>query len=217
MLRNLAIALSFSAMAALPAHAVTVEPAATSSLTEGCTVQNGICNLNLSDTRVRIGTGAGNDFLADPSSSFDFLVFKGRETDSYGDQFEASATLAFKVAGSTLFHYATSIGTGSFRTDDGKFTSFKLNWAPIANILVAGVGTFSVAFQNIDLAGNSLNDSNDTNDSNDSNDANDEFERVYVRANVTQISAVPLPAGMWLLGSALVVLGAARLRRRPTA
>lgn len=208
MLRNLAIALSFSAMAAIPAQAVTITPdASASSLNDYCTVTNGGCSLNLPGTRVKIGSGAGNDFNADPFSSFQFLVFKANGNDRRGDSFEADATLAFRVQGSTVLHYAKSLGTGFLRTSDSDFTRFRLEWAPIANILVAGVGTFAVSFQNVDLTADDSDDSN----------GGDSLDKIYVRANVTQISAVPLPAGMWLLGSALVALGAARLRRRATA
>ena len=68
----------------------------------------------------------------------------------------------------------------------------------IANVFVQGLGVFSVSFEDRNLTGIKDKD-------------------VYIRATMTQVSAVPLPAGAWLLLSGLAVLGAARLRRRAVA
>lgn len=156
--------------------------------------QNETCNIDEAEIKFR----AADDRLLDPSATFRFLKFEAKGTEKRGDSFSTTATLAFKLASLPKVHKVTSTGTGSFATKGGDFTRFSILWAPIANVFVQGLGIFSVSFEDRNLTG--IKD-----------------EDVYIHATMTQVSAVPLPAGAWLLLSGLAVLGAARLRRRAVA
>lgn len=156
--------------------------------------QNETCNIDEAEIKFR----AADDRLLDPSATFRFLKFEAKGTEKRGDSFSTTATLAFKLASFPKVHTVTSTGTGSFATKGGDFTRSSILWAPIANVLVQGLGIFSVSFEDRNLTGIKDKD-------------------VYIHATMTQVSAVPLPAGAWLLLSGLAVLGAARLRRRAVA
>lgn len=162
-----------------------------SSLQFGCTapLQNGSCNLDEVDFEFEDGDRVGL------GQSFPFLEFEAKGTEELGDSFFVIATLAFKVTGLPTPYTVTATGTGSFTATWGYFRSFSIDWSPLASIITTGLGTFSVAFEDLDLRG--LDDEDD--------------DEVYVNA---RISAVPLPAGAVLLLSGLALIGAARLRRR---
>ena len=181
-----------------PATAATVSFStdAASDIEHHCTSygHNETCNIDEAEIKFH----AADDRRLDPSATFRFLKFEAKGTEKRGDTFSTTATLAFKLAGLPKLHEVTSTGTGSFATKGGDFTRFSILWAPIANVFVQGLGVFSVSFEDRNLTGIKV-------------------ENVYIRATMTQVSAVPLPAGAWLLLSGLAVLGAARLRRRAVA
>lgn len=182
-----------------------VTGAGQSSITYQCTTssQNAACNIDEADVDFR----AGDDRLLDPSATFRFLEFEAKGTErgkkddddtAKGDTFTAFATLAFKLGNLNTIYQVSSKAIGSFTTKGGDFTSFSIKWDPIANLTIQGLGVFSFTFEDRLLT------------------AIDEDD-IYIRATMTQVSAVPLPAGAWLLLSGIAVLGAARMRRRAKA
>ena len=189
-------AMLLSMLAPATAATISFSTESTSEIEHHCTSfgQNETCNIDEAEIKFR----AADDRLLDPSATFRFLKFEAKGTEKRGDSFSTTATLAFKLASLPKVHKVTSTGTGSFATKGGDFTRFSILWAPIVNVFVQGLGIFSVSFEDRNLTGIKDDD-------------------VYIHATMTQVSAVPLPAGAWLLLSGLAVLGAARLRRRAVA
>lgn len=131
----------------------------------------------------------------DPSDEFDVLEF---ETDKKNVSGNFIVNLGFGVrilnATNTMFNIAAR-GVGAFTVGNSKrFSVFSIQWDPIANIVVPGIGSFAVTFLPPDFE--------------------DDRKEVEINARLTHIPPVPLPAGAWLLLSALSVLGLSALRRR---
>lgn len=136
------------------------------------------------------------------------------DDDEAGDilsgTFTATVTLLMKAFGLEPITL-TSTGKGEYSTEDGVLKTFSITWSKINNFIVDGAGTFSATFEDIDLVRDSgLDEEEDEDDYKKKPWGNG----VYVSATITP---VPLPAGAWLLLSGLVVLSAARLRRRAAA
>ena len=149
-----------------------------------------------------------------PALVFDFLELTASARDRFvPDLFDLNAALRFLVPGLPTF---ASIGLGTgFRTDwnadDGlagfianpyDFTAGNLTWGSIPSQQVAGLGLVTVSF--LPVPSTLFGEGPGTNPS-----------RVIVQAS---ISVVPLPAGILLLGTALLgLVGLSRRRKLATA
>lgn len=151
----------------------------------------------------------GDDRRLDPSATFRFLKFEVDDSKDENDDdededkragaggtFFAEAKLAFRI--NTVWYSVMTTGMGAFTTRGEGFTSFFIAWNPITDVVVQGVGTLAVAFEDLELRA-------------PGNRRSAKVDELYVNAT---ISAVPLPAGPVLLLSGLALLGAARMRRR---
>lgn len=152
-----------------------------------------------------------------PALVFDFLELTASARDRFvPDLFDLNAALRFLVPGlPTVSSFAsTGLGTG-FRTDwNGDngllsflanpydFTAGNLTWGSIPSQQVAGLGLVTVSF--LPVPSTLFGEGEGANPS-----------RVIVQAS---ISVVPLPAGILLLGTALLgLVGLSRRRKLATA
>lgn len=154
-----------------------------------------------------------------PDLNFGLLEFEGKDgkrgdPETVGGDFAITATLAFNILGVTKPFQIVAKGNGRYLVDDDDIEFLTLAWQPIENLIVKGVGTFAFAFTEITAPQLFARQSNDTDDSN----ADDEDQPLVVRATVTDVSVVPLPAGGVLLLTAFGLLAlSARQRRRALA
>lgn len=154
-----------------------------------------------------------------PNLSFDLFEFDGKEgkrndPEVFGGTFAVTATLAFNIGDIQKPFQIVAKGNGRFSVDDDDLTSLTLAWQPIENLIVKGVGTLAFALSDINATSLFASRSQDSDDGND----DDDDLPLSVRATVTDVSVVPLPAGGVLLLSAFGLLAlSARQRRRALA
>jgi hypothetical protein len=173
------------------------------------------CSLDRKKSKVDVDDGTKT---LNPKRTFDFLEFrvankkksdKNAGTDAFPDtdEFKATATFAFRIIGvnTDAPFTVTSTGAGRFTTENGGFRSFVMTWDPITKLVVNRVGTFTFTFNSPKL------------DDDDEDDDGRYSDKAYVTATVAHVSAVPLPAGAWMLMAALAALGAVAARRRAVA
>jgi hypothetical protein len=149
-----------------------------------------------------------------PALVFDFLELTASARDRFvPDLFDLNAALRFLVPGLPTFA-STGLGTGfatDFNSDNGlagfianryDFLTGNLTWGSIPSQQVAGLGLVTVSF--LPVPSTLFGEGPGTNPS-----------RVIVQAS---ISVVPLPAGILLLGTALLgLVGLSRRRKLATA
>lgn len=168
------------------------------------------CNLDAIEAKDDV---EGKKLTLNKPRTFDFLKFEVSE-DSSDDSnietvnFEATATLVFRINKIDPSFAVVGKGKGSFAIKNGSFSSFALIWDPIAQLVINELGTFSFTFNPPELFGD---------DDEYDDDGGNQPKEAFVSATVTHISAVPLPAGMWMLLAGLGALGAVSLRKRQTA
>lgn len=149
-----------------------------------------------------------------PALVFDFLELTASARDRFvPDLFDLNAALRFLVPGLPTFA-STGLGTGfatDFNSDNGlagfianryDFLTGNLTWGSIPSQQVAGLGLVTVSI--LPVPSTLFGEGPGTNPS-----------RVIVQAS---ISVVPLPAGILLLGTALLgLVGLSRRRKLATA
>ena len=158
-----------------------------------------------------------DNYTTNPTAEFRFLKFRTADSDDSNDErgsfgendddentrssgaFELTVNLLLGVRNSTQEVLLKAFGRGTFETKDGDFRAFSLFWDHIPDFPINNAGLFAAAFEEQSFGPGKSNRRKDFDD------------ELYISANIT---AVPLPAGAWLLLSGLAVLGAARLRRR---
>ena len=189
-----------------------------SSLSLTCGSAGKSCNRLEADLLIRDGRRSVNGALA-PGLNFGLIEFEGDKGDKkdkkvFDGDFAITATLAFRILGVPDLFKVIAKGNGSYSVKGDDLKSLTLAWQPIEDLIVEGVGTLAFALS--DLGGPSLF-ARQSNDSDDGNDDDDDLS-VLVRATVTDVSVVPLPAGGVLLISAFGLLAlSARQRRRALA
>lgn len=192
-----------------------------SSLSLTCGSAGKSCSRLEADLLIRDGNRRVNGALT-TGLNFGLIEFEGDKGDKkdkkdkkvFDGNFAITATLAFRILGVPDLFKVIAKGNGSYSVKGDDLKSLTLAWQPIEDLIVEGVGTLAFALS--DIGGPSLFASQ-SNDSDDGNDDDDDLS-VLVRATVTDVSVVPLPAGGVLLISAFGLLAlSARQRRRALA